>query len=646
MRSVVFGAAVCLSILFSCRASESSGDSIVLGVSLSKASKADALAAGDEVAVYAMADGAQTYFLTAHKFAVGSDGQTLTAQPAAHYPDAVQAVAFYACFPYHTGSFGVPADQSTAEALKAADLCWATTQSTPSNTPVPLPFNHVLARLVVMCSAPTSKILASSAFSGGSLDIKTGLFTNATRSDVSTTQNELILPAQTLNRIAIVSGGEEYTFEGSVSLEAGKTTTLNLTLHASTHTASLDGSSTAEWTTRSGEGSPTETASNVLTLHWVPAHAEATSVDKVVLTIEDDGGTADYAVSSGVVWNGESFEVPFALLSVRYPYTIKTAAIYKGSTSLLAASSLVGATVYKQGAFAVGVKAGNPINPPSPSDYVKIGNLYWAKGNLVATSSTPGPNNGCKVGDPYDGGLYFQFGSLIGWKGGALANGGTGVGQPLLAYNQKWWNGATKYSWSNDAMVWPTSMTSTPTAWPYKSGSNLSTLSGYYFDYSYAPWETVEKDIRMFAVSVVGDTGSGTLATGRYAALGVGDPCTYYLGGTWRLPTTAEYKTLCNNQGGYGQAIAWSSCNASWKPTAPTGGNFSGSTLFLPASGFRYDIGGGAFRNVTGDANCWTSSINSAKNSFFFNFNSGWVHPQIYNDRSGGFPVRCVSEAP
>ena len=287
---------------------------------------------------------------------------------------------------------------------------------------------------------------------------------------------------------------------------------------------------------------------------------------------------------------------------------------------------------------------GNPINPPSSSDYVKIGSLYWAKGNLIATSSTASGNNGCKVGAPTDGGLYFQFGSLIGYKGGNQSNGGTGVGIPQapLTTNGTYWNGSG-YSWGSDAMVWPTSLVGTKTTWTNTTGSNINTLSDYYFNYSVAPWETLQQDIRTFAVSVTGQASTtGTLADGRYAPLGVGDPCTYYLGDKWRLPTGPEYAALCNNQTGVGTNYAWSACNATW---TGSGGNFSGSTLYFPASGNRYSSYG-SFYYVATFGYCWSSSVYNATYGLNLYFGSSWVYPQYNYNRSYGFPVRCVSSAP
>lgn len=43
--------------------------------------------------------------------------------------------------------------------------------------------------------------------------------------------------------------------------------------------------------------------------------------------------------------------------------------------------------------------------------YIEVGGLKWATGNLVADRI-----KGVRIGTPTDGGMYFQFGSLIGWN--------------------------------------------------------------------------------------------------------------------------------------------------------------------------------------------------------------------------------------
>ena len=512
---------------------------IALLYSAEEASKTDALSEGDQVTVFASVDGTQNYLLENSRWTVASDGKTLVPPQAVFYPDSKQAVSFWAYF----GTQSVPSDQSTAAALKQADLCWASASSTPSHAPVPLAFSHVFARLVVTCSQPTAKITAINAFSGGTLDIRSGAFANTTKSDVFTAQNELIVPAQTLNRLILTSGGVDYVFDGSIALESGKTTSVNLTLNASTRTASLNGSSVSDWTSSSQNGNLSESVSNVLTLHWPAYVPQGTTPNKVALTVNG----SDYTVSSGIGYANQTFTVPFASSALRYPYTISKITFYSGSTQALpTCTQLLGATIYKSTATTLGIK--------DPANAVLINGIWWATGNLVAD----GPN-GCRIGAPTDCGLYFQFGSLIGWSGGAAPNNnGTGA-------------------WSNHTAmikVKPANLNATydPGAvWP--TGASTTGLNKPYFSVTTEPYLTQTPSISGYAGAPTSGTGvdlnQPNLGKGRYAPMGVGDPCTFYLGANWRMPNVSDMKATT----GITIPKAWTaptSCTFNLQPTGLT----------------------------------------------------------------------------
>lgn len=154
------------------------------------------------------------------------------------------------------------------------------------------------------------------------------------------------------------------------------------------------------------------------------------------------------------------------------------------------------------------------------TNFTIFDNLKWAKGNLVASGA-----NGCKIGAPEDGGLYFQFGSLIGWKGGAT---GDGVGRSVLG-NAVFYNGAATFNAVNEASVYPTEFTqigTIGTIWP------LETTNRYYFgDNTVLSSNYDIKEVPGYI-------------EGNFKASGVGDPCRYYLGNEWRQPTTQEIQGL------------------------------------------------------------------------------------------------------
>lgn len=249
--------------------------------------------------------------------------------------------------------------------------------------------------------------------------------------------------------------------------------------------------------------------------------------------------------------------------------------------------------------------------------YVVINNLKWATGNLVSTSTTAGAvaenTNGSKVkiGAPTDGGLYFQFGSLIGYKGGSEANNGSGVGSPSSS-NTNW--GVNPWSWEKDAMVYPEKLIGTPSMWPQQS--TVGTNHKWYF------------------------SGKG-VASGEINATdvanGVGDPCAYYLGGTWRLPTSAEQLELSSNMS------AWTTNPVTGRWFGPDPGNVKNS-IFFPGSGYRRHTTG-AFGFINLYSSTWSSTIDNPDKGYYLYFNDRIEFvQQTSNFRPSGMPVRCVSE--
>ena len=372
--------------------------------SVGSASKTDVLLTGDKISVYGAVDGVEGYFLDNSTWTVGSDGHTLVPSVAVFYHDPKQAATFYAYF----GQQSVPSDQSAAAELKKADLCWASASSTPSTAPVPLKFNHIFARLVVTCSQPTEKITVPNAFSGGSLDIRTGVFTNSTKSDVFTTQNELIVPAQTLSRLVLTSGGVEYVFDGSITLESGKTTTLNLTLNTATKTVSLSGSSVAAWASQATSGTPSDVVSNAFTLQWGYTPLNYSSVNKLTLTLRNPSGATKTVDAVGLSLRAGSstaaavFTFGVDLGEWGYPYTIAQMQFYSGSTLVQNTSTgIFGSTIYKPGSYVLGVKQ-NPVlslSAAAPGETVpRAGKSYsatvtstapWSAGSLTNVSVSP-----------------------------------------------------------------------------------------------------------------------------------------------------------------------------------------------------------------------------------------------------------------
>lgn len=198
---------------------------------------------------------------------------------------------------------------------------------------------------------------------------------------------------------------------------------------------------------------------------------------------------------------------------------------------------------------------------PNAADYIKVNGIKVSKGNLVAKGS-----NGCMIGAPGDNGLYFQFGSLVGWSS---------AGDPTIA-------------------VKPTNYTGTK-------------------------WDS----------SWIGDP------TTDNAAAGTGDPCRYYLGNTWRLPTTAEYETLFNNT-----TTDWTGATGwSWNDTSKSAVHKDGLTF--RASGQRQAYNG-PLLEVGTSGYYWSTSALDKTFGYLLYISSNGLKLSSQTYRAIGTPVRCV----
>ena len=206
-----------------------------------------------------------------------------------------------------------------------------------------------------------------------------------------------------------------------------------------------------------------------------------------------------------------------------------------------------------------------------PKDYIEVNGIKVAVGNLVADGMY-----GAKIGTPTNGGLFFQFGSLIGWSS---------TGNPTIAVQPDNFNG--NRGWTNTNKIWESTAT--------------------------VP----------FTIAGSGST---------YEKAGVGDPCRYYLKGTWRLPTGAEYKTLFKDNG-YPSTGPWT-----WNATSKSAEHKDG--LKFPTLGYRgLD---GKLNSVGSLGHYWSSS--SESQGFGLLFNNSLVLPSGGTDQVCGFTVRCVRD--
>lgn len=178
-----------------------------------------------------------------------------------------------------------------------------------------------------------------------------------------------------------------------------------------------------------------------------------------------------------------------------------------------------------------------------------------------------GPN-GAKIGAATDNGLLFQFSSLVGWNATS--------GDPTIAVKPV---SCTVNSWS---IFW-----------------NFS-----------------------------GDLSTNPNLKDEIA--GTGDPCRYYLGNPWRLPTPEEFKILFPNaDNAYLGRWTWAVSSA-----------LHSSGLEFPASNSLVVGSMGSQNYSTGYY--WAFVQSPGRNSFGLYFNSSHLEPEYLINQASGLPVRCV----
>jgi uncharacterized protein (TIGR02145 family) len=118
------------------------------------------------------------------------------------------------------------------------------------------------------------------------------------------------------------------------------------------------------------------------------------------------------------------------------------------------------------------------------------------------------------------------------------------------------------------------------------------------------------------------------------------DPCRSELGGTWHVPTQAEWAQIASNN-----TWVWQDggANGTSGYLLKPGGAKKPTALFLPAAGPRTHNGGAQYR-VGSVSYYWSSTVTSSTISYNLYFTSGSINAANTGSRSDGFTVRCVSE--
>ena len=190
--------------------------------------------------------------------------------------------------------------------------------------------------------------------------------------------------------------------------------------------------------------------------------------------------------------------------------------------------------------------------------------------------------------------------------------------------------------------------------------ANGFAASPFQYECSFVSWGNTEMFNPISTSAFSHDFGSsndGVYASTPGAALsadaGLGyDAARINLGGTWRMPTTTEFKELfdnCTLIDADGNAVTASTSvaqTAADKRVSVNGvnglylqSNINGKRIFFACSG---NGRGTSWRNRGSYGLYWSSSLGSATHGRLLDFGSGGVYPQYSYDRFYGFVVRPV----
>ena len=185
-------------------------------------------------------------------------------------------------------------------------------------------------------------------------------------------------------------------------------------------------------------------------------------------------------------------------------------------------------------------------------------------------------------------------------------------------------------------------------------GAESITDTGLYFQWGDTQGYTAEQvgTDKMFNLANYKYSDNGTTAMTKYKGDDYtvlqpeDDAVTAAWGGSWRMPTTAEFQTL-----GAAVTSAWTTnyqgvegCNGLLL-TGKNGTADEGKTLFFPACGYCYD---GSVDNVGSFSGYWSSSLFSGgvQRAYNLYFGSGDVDWQDSGSRYSGCAVRGVLDGP
>ncbi|MGL4804956.1 MAG: hypothetical protein ACRC26_01245, partial [Bacteroidales bacterium] len=213
--------------------------------------------------------------------------------------------------------------------------------------------------------------------------------------------------------------------------------------------------------------------------------------------------------------------------------------------------------------------------------------IRFAKGNLISDQS-----GGCDIGDDHDSGLYFSYGSLVGWPGKSNNNGTGYIGNLSLS----------------DPVCQPKDCSYTQADFGASTMSSIGNVP-------LIPFNTLGTD-------------------------GKGDPCYYYLGNNWRLPTSQEIALLFGKQISANETIGtllWDDF-PNWERITDGFRHLPTKTTIIGA-GRRVNSG-----PVEMNMNAYWTGTERNNEPSRFEFNNNYAYPTDAYGRNQALPVRCVQD--
>ena len=126
----------------------------------------------------------------------------------------------------------------------------------------------------------------------------------------------------------------------------------------------------------------------------------------------------------------------------------------------------------------------------------------------------------------------------------------------------------------------------------------------------------------------------GASLTGNIPVSSTYDAARANLGGSWRMPTTAEFAELFNTGYTTNEWVTQNGVNGR-RVTSKINGN----SVFFPAAGY---YGGTTLNGEGANGFYWSSSLLSQADAYYLHFYSSRVYPQDGDGRFLGFTVRAV----